>query len=481
MLPSGTYGGFPPPSGFTDQRSTRRGLALCVAAGVWSALWPGLGHLVIKAPKRAAWVLAALLNIAAVATVVYVVHDVRNKADLIRVIADRHRFIALGFGLVVMAVTRLFTTIDAAWQTRPVRGEGVKAAAMFTTAVFVAVGVVPLAIAADYVRRTDQTLEHVFGNRNATTAGVLFDGLGRVNVLLLGGDAGPNRYSLRTDTMIVVSLDPATGDAAMISVPRNLPTLPFPPDSPMGQRFPNGFTDIANAVYPYVLDHPELGGGGADAAPQVLKQAMAQLMGIPINFYVLVDMAGFVHVVDAIRGIDLYVGTRTPSPGNPDDALHPVPAYIEVGQQHMDGTLALAYSRSREADSDFGRMARQRCVLGAIAAAATPMSLALGLPDLLTAFGASVRTDIPRGKLGDFAALIKRFDNKGGMSSVRTLHLAPPTIDQTAWRLQQVRDLVANVIAPGSVPFIHGDLHHQDSTVPPAAPPSLAQECHASR
>ena len=461
-------------------RRLRIGYGPTFAAGLWSALWPGAGHLVIHARRRAGWVLAALANLVATIVTVYLAYPVRNRAGLVEVIADRQKFAALGLGLVVMAITRLYCVIDASWQARPIIGEGKKFAAGLTAAVFVLIGVVPLAIGADYVRRTDQTLERVFANGNAVTAGPVFEGFGRVNVLLLGGDAGPGRYSLRTDSMIVVSIDPTSGDTAMISIPRNTPTLPFPPDTPMGQMFPDGFPEIANAVYPFVDARRELGGGGDDAAAQVMKQGIAQYLGIPIHYYAQVDMAGFVHVVDALGGIDIYVGKAVPSPGNPPGSLHPVPAVIEVGQQHMDGTVALAYARSRSADSDYGRIARQRCVLGAIAATATPMSLALGLPDLLAAFGDAMRTDIPRDRLGEFAGLISRFDSKGGMTAVRTLHLAPPDFDPTVWRQQQVYDLVANVITPGSVPFVHGSLIDPNATTPPPAPVALGDECRAA-
>lgn len=449
---------------------------------MWSAIWPGVGHMVVHARRSAGWVLAALINLVATVVTLKLAWPVRNRAGLVKILADRQTFAGLGLGLVAMALTRLYCVIDASWQARPIVGSGKKAAATFTTAVFVVIGVGPLALGADYVRRTDETIERVFGNGDAITAGSLFEGLGRVNVLLLGGDAGPGRYSLRTDSMIVVSIDPASGDTAMISVPRNTPVLPFPPDTPMGQLFPNGFEDIANAVYPYVDARRELGGGGDDAAAQVMKQGIAQYLGIPINYYVLVDMAGFVHIVDALGGIDLYVGKRVPGPSNPLDSPDLAPLYFEVGQQHMNGTLALSYARSRSADSDNSRIARQRCVLGAIASAATPMSLALGLPDLLSAFGDAMRTDIPRDQLGEFATLIERFDSKGGMSTVRTLHLAPPDFDPTAWRKQQVYDLVANVIAPGSVPFVHpdGNAPSPDATTPPPVPEVLGVECQAS-
>ena len=125
-----------------------------------------------------------------------------------------------------------------------------------------------------------------------------------------------------------------------------------------------------------------------------------------------------------------------------------MPDYIEKGQQHMDGTLALAYARTREADSDYRRMERQRCVLAAIADAATPQALATGLPALMNAFGDAVRSDIPRDELGDFAQLIDRYTKAGGLDAVRTLHLAPPQVEPGHWKADKVRQLVADVLQP---------------------------------
>ena len=402
-------------------------------------------------------------------------------------------------------------------------GRASRIVAAVTVAALTAAGVAPLAVAADYVWQTDRAIEQVFSSNDATTAypgpvATTIDsrrhvsnsstpivtiptdltgpttvppttvaisisttlppivGENRVNVLLLGGDAGPGRWSLRTDSMIVVSVDPATGDTVMISVPRNLTHLPFPPGSALADRFPNGFNDLANAVYPYVNRHRDLAGGGDDAGAQAVKLGIAQLLGMPINYYVLVDMAGFVDVVDALGGIDIDVATRLPSPGNPGDAKHDVPAYIEPGLQHMDGTLALAYARTRKADSDYRRMARQRCVLAAIATAATPMAVATGLTDLLDAVGNAVRTDIPRERLGELTQLFERFTAAGGLGTVRTLHLAPPKVSSTHWDAVDVRMLVAGAINP-AVPA---------ATPPPASPtadgtvltPEL-EECHA--
>ena len=504
---------------------TRTGLRASAAAALASVVMPGAGHWFIRARLRPAVAWAAALNLIAMIAVIVIGMRVHSRADLAALIADRTMVIGLDVALAVLALTRLWAACDAAWQARPAAGTVAKLTAGFAAGLLVLGGVAPLAVAADYVWRTDRAIENVFSAPDAITAypgAVATDntmattrnatplatpdhpsttlsatdstlaattttttlpptttttlppivGENRVNVLLLGGDAGPGRWSLRTDSMIVISIDPATGDTAMISVPRNLTRLPFPPGTELARRFPRGFDDLANAVYPYVNQHRELAGGGSDAGAQAIKLGIAQLLGMPINYYVLVNMAGFVDVVDALGGIDIDVGARVPSPGNPPGAKHEVPAYIEAGQQRMDGTIALAYARSRSADSDYNRMGRQRCVLAAIATAATPMAVATGLADLVGAFGDAVRTDIPRERLGEFAQLIDRFSAAGGLGTVRTLHLAPPLVSSTRWNATAVRVLVRDAIvppAPGSTPA--------PGTPAPAPTKTLAGSC----
>ena len=454
-------------------------------AALLSVVMPGAGHMAIGARWRPAVLVAAGANALAMATMAGILWNVHGTADFGDVIADRATFLFVAVLLLVMAATRLWAALDCAWMARPRAGTRfVSAIAGVVVLAVTVMGVVPLAVAAHYVWRTDQAVERVFSSGDAVTAtpGAIatsvptttstiassttaiasttstsststtsttlapFAGVDRVNVLLLGGDAGPGRYSLRTDSMIVVSIDPVTGDTAMISVPRNLEHLQFPPGTALADEFPKGFTNLANAVYTYVDKRPELAGGGEDAGAQAIKQGIAQLLGVPINFYVLVDMAGFVNIVDALGGIDIFVPKRVPTAGNPPRAKHPVPENIEKGQQHMDGTLALSYARSREADSDYRRMERQRCVLASIAGAATPQALATGLPALMNAFGDAVRSDIPRDELGDFAQLIDRYVDAGGLETVRTLHLAPPQIKPGHWDAEEVRQLVADVL-----------------------------------
>ena len=115
-------------------------------------------------------------------------------------------------------------------------------------------------------------------------------------VLLLGGDAGPGRWSLRTDTMILVIIHRKSGRMAMVSIPRNMIGLKFPPMTPMADAFPDGFGELANAIYPYVYTHPDVANFYARGELQpeaiALAQAISFSMGITIDDYVLVDMLG---------------------------------------------------------------------------------------------------------------------------------------------------------------------------------------------
>lgn len=484
------------------QGGSRRGMGACLMGVALSLVWPGLGHWAIRAQFRRGTMVATGVNFATSLALMAIIAPVHNKADLVELVADRTVFLLIFAAVAILAVTRFYTALEAAWLSWPAE-PSLRPIAGVLTAVLVIVGVAPLAQGAHYVYVVDQGVEKVFGGNDDTEtaqAGALdggttvpggtgpgdstggttapaWQGDRRINILLLGGDSGADRWSMRTDSMIVVSIDPVTGDAATISIPRNLPYIEFPPGTKLEAYFPDGFDEysgLTNAVYTFV-DLPAnryLTTEGDDAGAQAIKLGIAQFLGIPIQYYVLVDMAGFVDVVDAVGGIDVYVTKRVPAPENPDPNGDPLPAWYEVGWMHMDGDLALGYARTRKADSDYGRMARQRCVIGAITkAATTPANLALGLPGLVDAFGDAVHTDIPRGELPTLAAMVDQFLANGGLENVRSLQVTDPTIDSSHWKSaavpagnpqtsypQYIRDVVKNVLVPGTVEMIMPDL-----------------------
>ncbi len=149
-------------------------------------------------------------------------------------------------------------------------------------------------------------------------------------VLLLGGDAGPGRSGLRTDTMMLFSLHRTSGRAALVSIPRNLERLLFPPGSAMEARYPFGYTDIANAVYPTVSSRASLRDGyddvdGVRPGVVAIAQGIGYSLDVTIHDYVLVDMQGFLDLIDALGGVTVNVTKAIPMPGNVPGAAHAVP------------------------------------------------------------------------------------------------------------------------------------------------------------
>ncbi|HEY3529335.1 MAG TPA: LCP family protein [Nocardioides sp.] len=258
-------------------------------------------------------------------------------------------------------------------------------------------------------------------NRTATrpthvTAADPWNGRNRVNVLLLGGDSGPNREGTRTDTMILASLDTRTGRTVTFGLPRNLMDAPFPDDSPLHALYPNGFTGpgdpaswMLNAVYREVpILHPHVLGSSADEGADAIKEAVEGVTGLPVHYYVLVDFTGFRELVDAMGGITVNVNIPVAINGQTDAHIAPT-GYIEPGpDQHLDGFHALWYARGRYGADDYQRMARQRCVVNAIIDEANPVNLLRRYQALAAAGSRVVSTDIPKELLPAFVELALR-------------------------------------------------------------------------
>lgn len=291
---------------------------------------------------------------------------------------------------------------------RAARLRGVRSRQLAATAagaLLAGVVITPHAVAGYYDLRLYDMLTSVFQRAPAPRAATdrsffrgtdarALAGSGRVTALLLGGDAGPDRVGLRTDTMIVASLDARTGRTVMFGLPRNLRQVPLPAEYAGGfdcQCFP----DTLNELYTYGQEHPKAFGGARPGVTAV-QAGVEELLGIPIDHYALVDLKGFVDVIDALGGVTLNVARPV------DDRLSPaVPGtrarqyHLRPGVRHLDGHEALAYARSRTDTDDYDRMERQRCLLGAVARQAGTASLVTGLPRLMDTAKRDVTTDIP--------------------------------------------------------------------------------------
>ncbi len=266
-------------------------------------------------------------------------------------------------------------------------------------------------------------------------------------MLLLGADAGPGRGGMRTDTMIVATIGTESGQAALFSVPRNLAQVPLP-----GGR--DVFAQPLNALYDWAAGHPERFVGGKNPGPTAMKQTIGQLVGLPIDYYVLVDFRGFFGLVAALGGVDVNV---------PEPVLDRVSPYedggdwmridLKPGRQHLDADEAFAYVRARSQSSDYSRIARQRCVIASLAAKATPANVLSSFSDLAATFKENVRTDIPAKNLplvAELAAGIR-------LDRVTSIGFVPPAFERakdpkgfSIPDIVKIRATVATVVKGGS-------------------------------
>jgi LCP family protein required for cell wall assembly len=234
----------------------------------------------------------------------------------------------------------------------------------------------------------------------------LWDGLERLNIVLLGADAGEGRRGLRTDTTIVVSIDPENGDASMFSVPRDLSNIPLPVE--MGIWGCDCFPDLITHLYDAGINHPEAFPGPQAPPINGLKAGLGELFGLEIHYYALVTLEGFVDIVDALGGVTMEIPKTIYDETYPHENGSVENITIKEGTRHLDGHEALAYGRIRRHSDDFSRMHRQRCVLEAVASQTSPTELLLRFGSIAGALKRSLDTDIPEELLPDFIDLLPK-------------------------------------------------------------------------
>jgi LCP family protein required for cell wall assembly len=295
---------------------------------------------------------------------------------------------------------------------------------------------------------------------------------GRFDLLLLGSDAGPDRWSRRMDVMLLVEIDVATGKVAMIGLPRNMYNAPFPPGAARDAVACGCFKDLLNALYvEATARHPDRWPGtGAAAGIGAVRAVVSEITGRPVDAVLVADLWGVIKVVDAMGGIDINI------PSSVYDARYPDPVYgkiemsLPAGKQHLNGREALFYARSRHQDSDYGRMARQQTLLLAIRDQIGPETI-LNAPDLFNAAKGFTWTDLPRDSLPNLVTLF----SKAADASVKHLRLVPPTYPSylTSSELTQIRNAIANLLGvpppPTPSPSIEPSIEPSTS---PSAPPS---------
>jgi LCP family protein required for cell wall assembly len=250
---------------------------------------------------------------------------------------------------------------------------------------------------------------------------------GRLDLLLIGGDAGPGRYSLRTDTMVILSVEISTGRAALFGIPRNMINVPLP-DGP-AEHFQCGcYPDLLNSIFRYAVEHPEVFPGPDDERGyRAVQEAIAKMTGLQIDGQVVVTLGGFVRLVDALGGLSMTTKDSIYDAHYPDPlSTHNVILSISKGFHHFDGWHALAYARSRHQDNDYNRMNRQQEVLLALRRQLDPCTLIPRIPELLDIAKSSLWTNIPIDRLPDLFEIGARVQP----GSIVTYQFWPPDIKE---------------------------------------------------
>jgi len=269
---------------------------------------------------------------------------------------------------------------------------------------------------------------------------------GRINVLLMGGDAGADRTGLRPDSMTVASIDQVTGRTVLISLPRNMERAPFPASSPMHAKFPDGFrcadhSCMLNAVYTYASEHKNLYPGVKNPGAQATKEAIEGVTGLTINYWALIDLKGFEDLVDAVGGITMDVYRKVPIGGGHAKLY----GYVEAGKdRHLDGREALWFARSRSDSSDYDRMVRQKCVMNAMLNQLDPVTVLTKFNGIASASKEIVATDIPSSQISTMLDLAQKAKAK----PVGSIAVVPPLMkDSSNPNLPKIRAAIADQIA----------------------------------
>lgn len=219
-----------------------------------------------------------------------------------------------------------------------------------------------------------------------------------LNILLLGTDARPEDSGpTRTDALVLVRIERDSGRVSMLSIPRDL-----------WVSYPSGGEGRINAAY--AVGEKRFGpGGGATLA----KSTVSRLVGIEVDHFVLINFKGFETLIDQLGGITVDVPEMIYDPAYPTEDYRTIEVRFDPGSQHLDGERALIYTRTRHADSDFGRNQRQQLVLMAIFERIRERGLLqqlTSLDDYTRALRGYVTTDLSRSRMLEIAGFARSID-----------------------------------------------------------------------
>ncbi|MFF0267636.1 LCP family protein [Kribbella sp. NPDC004536] len=386
---------------------------------VLSALLPGLG--LVLSGRRRAGTIVLMVTAALVGAAAYL--GLAQRDAVLQLAVDPNRLLIATGLVLLLAVAWIWVVVVSHRLLRPLTPTTLGRLAGALVVGLVCFGIaVPSTIAAQTVMAQRNLVGSVFqseGNSKSATRPAVdakdpWANTPRLNILLLGADDGAGRTGTRTDTVMVASIDTKTGNTKLISLSRNWMRMPFPANSPLHKVYPDGFWDpsLGSGEQPqYYLDamydtipkkYPGILGPTDNEGADAVKLAASAALGLKIDYYLQVNLAGFQQIVDAVGGITVNVNYRVPIGGEygigPGANAPKKPSgYIEPGpNQHLDGFHALWFARGRYGLSDPSRQERQRCTIHALVNSVSSATLVTKYQQIAAASRQMLRTDIPQ-------------------------------------------------------------------------------------
>lgn len=436
-----------------DERLTRRFYTLTAA----STIIPGLG--LIPSRRRTGQIIVAAFVVCLLVVIGFFVAK-GVTSSVISVGVSRRALTVLIPAVFVAAAIWVWGIVTTARDNLPEGSRGRPKIAMVVFTAFAASLIfAPAAQAMRYAVIQHSVIGSVFETlrpNGAVTPGSGKDPWAktdRVNVLLIGSDAGDGRTGVRPDSIMVASVDTQTGETVLFGIPRNLQNVPFSKKNPLSNQYPDGF-DCGNEclmemVWGLGEENQKLFDKDTNAGLAVTKDAASEVLGLDIDYTTVVDLEGFTQLVDAMGGVSINVkervciGCKLDAGGN----VVGTTGWIEPGHRKLNGYHALWYSRSRAGsqDGDFSRMRRQRCMVGALLNQVNPTSMITRYPALAKTLKDNVRVDIPEQDLDEWADLVLKIQ-KGG--KIKSLPLTNQNIDVNDPDYEKVHAMVDKAIDP---------------------------------
>jgi LCP family protein required for cell wall assembly len=209
----------------------------------------------------------------------------------------------------------------------------------------------------------------------------------KVNIMVMGVDERGDDVG-RSDTLFVLSIDKKTKQVSMLSVPRDTRV-----------NIPGHGYDKINHAYAF---------GGH----KLTQKSVEGLLGMPIDYYMVINIAGFKKIVDAVGGVDIDVEKRMyyDDPYDDDGGLH---INLRQGLQHMNGDTAIQYVRYRDEEGDIGRVGRQQKFVRAVLTQVASPTIITKLPAIISGINSAIKTDMSTSEMLNLAKLVNDASKQG--------------------------------------------------------------------